>query len=161
MYNVGSAVSLIAESAVVQPEEEDEAKVWFWLPLERDMPVGQWQVKVFIDGMFVLEDTIQIAAERVREERTPELLPIGTVVLLKDTNKRLMIYGRKQQERGGGKVWDYVGCLYPEGNIGPEYTFLFDHEQIEVVEHRGLKDQEEERFLRRLQTAMESGPERG
>ena len=160
-YTPSGELDRFAESALVQPEEEEEAKVWFWLPLEPDMPVGSWQVKLFIDGMFVLEDTIQIAAKRVREERLPELLPIGTVVLLKDTNKRLMIYGRKQQDRnGGGKVWDYVGCLYPEGNIGPEYTFLFDHEQIEVVEHLGLKDQEEERFVRRLQAAMESGPGR-
>lgn len=160
-YSPSGELDRFAESALVQPEEEDEAKMWFWLPLEPDMPIGQWQVKLFIDGMFVLEDTIQIAAARVREEPAPSLLPIGTIVLLKDTNKRLMIYGRKQQDRGGGKVWDYVGCLYPEGNIGPEYTFLFDHEQIEVIEHLGLKDQEEEQFLHRLQTVMETGSDRG
>lgn len=154
-YNPAGELDRFAESTLIQPQDQEEAKLWFWLPLEQDLPKGQWQVKVFMDGIFLLEDHIQIAAERVKEENMPELLPIGTVVLLKDTNKRLMIYGRGQTEQGGGsKVWDYAGCLYPEGNLGPEYTFVFDHEQIEVVEHLGLRDQEETDFTRQLHSAL-------
>lgn len=157
-YTPSGELDRFAENVLIQPEDREEAKLWFWLPLEPDLPKGQWQIKVFIDGIFVLEDTVHIAAERVKEERLPEILPIGTVVLLKDTHKRLMIYGRGQKEPGSGKIWDYAGCLYPEGNIGPEYTFLFDHEQIEIVEHLGLKDQEEESFLQSLGAALNQQP---
>ena len=43
------------------------------------------------------------------------LLPIGSVVLLKDASKRLMIIGVCRKDASGPeeKVWDYVGCYYP------------------------------------------------
>ena len=44
--------------------------------------------------------------------------PIGTVVTLKGGNRPIMIYGRKQIQEQTGKEWDYVACLYPEGNLG-------------------------------------------
>lgn len=75
-----------------------------------------------------------------------ELLPIGSIVLLNNSNKKLMIYGRKQLQADTGKLWDYVGCLYPEGNISPEYTFLFNHEDIKELFHSGYKDEEEEKL---------------
>ena len=40
-------------------------------------------------------------------------LPIGSVVLLKNANKRLMIYGRLQKAEDSDSVRDYIGCLYP------------------------------------------------
>ena len=153
-YTPSGTLDRFSETNLIQPEDEEEAKLWFWLPLEPDLPKGQWVIKIFIDGIFVIEDTVNIAANKVKEESIPERLPIGTVVVLKDTNKRLMIYGRGQTELESNKIWDYVGCLYPEGNVGPEYTFLFDHEQIEVVEHLGLRDQEEETFLKNLNEAL-------
>ena len=51
-------------------------------------------------------------------------LPIGSVVLLKEGEKRLMIYGVKQKESGTDKIWDYVACLFPEGNIDLKHTYL-------------------------------------
>ena len=35
-----------------------------------------------------------------------KLLPIGSVVLLKESNKRVMIVGRLQRQMGTEKVWD-------------------------------------------------------
>lgn len=46
-----------------------------------------------------------------------EYLPIGSVVRLFGGTKKIMIYGRKQIQSGANKKWDYVGCLYPEGNL--------------------------------------------
>jgi len=79
------------------------------------------------------------------------LLPIGTVVLLKESTKRVMIYGRVQREFDGERVWDYIGCLFPEGNINSEHSFLFDNEQIESVFFIGCQDEEEMRFQQYLQ----------
>ena len=84
-------------------------------------------------------------------------LPIGSVVRLKDGNKRLMVTGflPVENEDKEEKVWDYCGCLYPEGILTPAENYLFDHEQIEEVHFIGLVDEEEEKFKKNLNTAIE------
>ncbi|PFJ26554.1 cytoplasmic protein [Bacillus thuringiensis] len=42
---------------------------------------------------------------------------------------------------------DYIGCFYSEGYINPEYTFVFNHEDIEEVIFVGFIDEEEEAFV--------------
>ncbi len=44
---------------------------------------------------------------------------------------------------GNNQEWDYIGCLYPEGNINEEYMYLFNHDQIDKVFHMGFEDDEE------------------
>lgn len=78
------------------------------------------------------------------------LLPIGTVVLLKESTKRIMIIGVLQQqidsESGKPKLWDYSACYYPEGYMGPDQTFLFNADQIEKVYAIGYQDEEQFEF---------------
>lgn len=76
-----------------------------------------------------------------------ELLPIGSVVLLKESTKRVMIVGLKQQQINETKVWDYSGCLYPEGIMDPDHLFLFDHEQIQTLFFIGFQDGEGMQFM--------------
>ena len=83
------------------------------------------------------------------------LLPIGTVVLLKESTKRVMIYGRLQRELDGDRVWDYISCLFPEGNINQDHSFLFDNPQIESVFFVGCQDEEEMRFQQYLQDTIQ------
>lgn len=70
-------------------------------------------------------------------------LPIGSVVLLKNGKKRVMIYGRRVRANGEDKVFDYLGCLYPEGALNSKDVVLFDHEQIQMVYFIGFQDLEE------------------
>ena len=80
-----------------------------------------------------------------------DLLPIGSVVLLKGAEKRLMIYGVMQHDNENTDVeYDYCGVVYPEGNIGGETTFLFNSEDIQTVYFRGYEDAERQRFMRNL-----------
>lgn len=65
-----------------------------------------------------------------------DLLPIGSVVALKDTDKALMIIGILP--RNGETVRDYVGVLYPEGFISSDMFLVFDHKDIEVTLFRGF-----------------------
>lgn len=74
-------------------------------------------------------------------------LPIGSVVLLKNGTKKVMIYGRKQIATESGKIFDYVACFYPEGNVSDDYTFLFDHENIDKVIFEGYSDEEDKKFV--------------
>lgn len=82
-----------------------------------------------------------------------KFLPVGTVVMLKGGSKRVMIigfYSIENKEDENSKIWDYAGCLYPEGLLFPDQVLLFDHEQIEKVHHYGLIDEEEEAFKKAL-----------
>ena len=82
-----------------------------------------------------------------------EYLPIGTVVLLKEGQKKIMIYGRRQKRVTDEHEYDYIACLYPEGNISEDYMYLFNHEDIETVVYRGYSDAEEESFVDYLNKA--------
>lgn len=80
------------------------------------------------------------------------LLPIGTVVLLKNSTKRVMIIGvlQRQIKEAGDIIWDYSACFYPEGYMGPDKTFLFNAEQIEKVYAVGYQDQEQFDFKEKI-----------
>ena len=73
-------------------------------------------------------------------------LPIGSVVLLKDGKKKVMIYGRRKLQLGTTTEWDYIACLYPEGNIDEKHMYLFNNDQVETVFHRGFENEEEDMF---------------
>lgn len=81
--------------------------------------------------------------------------PIGSVVLLKESNKRVMIVGLKQKQLGSDKVWDYSACLYPEGIIDPDKLYLFDNEQVQRLYFVGFQDGEALEFLEKLSNADE------
>lgn len=79
-----------------------------------------------------------------------ELLPIGSVVLLKSGKKRVMIFGIKQTDNSTGVEYDYISVLYPEGNVGEVGQYLFNHSDIEEIYFRGYEDEEREGFLNAL-----------
>lgn len=75
-----------------------------------------------------------------------ELLPLGSVVLLKGGKKRVMICGRIQKRANDDKLYDYSACYYPEGIIDPKELFLFNNADIEQVYYVGMQDVEEFEF---------------
>ena len=80
-----------------------------------------------------------------------ELLPIGSVIWLKDAKRPLMIFGIKQSNLETNEEYDYIGVLYPEGNMGTESQFLFQHKDIEKVVFRGYETEERDAFIERLE----------
>ena len=91
------------------------------------------------------------------KEIKEKYLPIGTVVILKGATKRLMISGFCALDNSNkDKIWDYSGCMYPEGFINTNQICLFDHDQIEKIYHIGLSnDNEEKEFKKNLNIFME------
>lgn len=80
-----------------------------------------------------------------------DLLPIGSVVLLNGGEKRLVVIGIKQTDADGdGKEYDYLGVLYPEGHMGEDYQYLFNHSDIKQVVFRGYEDAERTAFIDKL-----------
>ena len=85
-------------------------------------------------------------------------LPIGSIVLLKDSPKKAMItsylvFSKKMDK--DTKIFDYGACGFPEGIIDSNYSFAFDHEQIDKVVHLGLQDDEQKEFNKKLTAAFE------
>ncbi|MCD7752940.1 MAG: DUF4176 domain-containing protein [Clostridiales bacterium] len=89
-----------------------------------------------------------------------DLLPIGSVVLLKNGEKKLMIIGIMQSDGKGRKKknYDYLGELYPEGHLGEGvHQYLFNHEDIDEINFRGYEDAERAVFLKRLSDEYKNG----
>lgn len=78
-----------------------------------------------------------------------KLLPVGSVVLLSGGNKRLVIIGVRQTDNNTNTEYDYMGVLYPEGNMGQE-RYLFNDEDIAERIFIGYSDPERESFLEQL-----------
>ena len=64
-----------------------------------------------------------------------------------------MIYGRKQKHLESNKEYDYIACLYPEGNLRADKCVYFNNEDIAEIIHRGVTDEEGEVFTNKYLTA--------
>ncbi len=85
-----------------------------------------------------------------------EFLPVGSVVILKGGTKRVMVTGFCSIDNDDkSKMYDYTGCLYPEGIINSNEICLFDNDQIERVFFRGFEDQEEIEFKNSLNQTIQ------
>ncbi len=78
---------------------------------------------------------------------TKKLLPLGSIVILKDGEKKLMIDGIYLVDHG--KTYDYGGILYPEGRLDDQ-VYLFDHDNIDQIVFRGFEDEERLEHLAKL-----------
>lgn len=80
-----------------------------------------------------------------------KFLPVGTVVILNDATKKLMITGFCSMTPGHkGELFDYTGCLYPEGLLSSDQICLFNNDQIKEVFFKGYENEEETEFKKKL-----------
>lgn len=86
-----------------------------------------------------------------------KLLPIGSVVLLKNASKRVMVIGYYQTVMVANKeiTYDYGGCLFPEGVIDSSKSMLFNHGDIDKMFYYGLIDDEQKDFIKKLSEVVE------
>lgn len=85
------------------------------------------------------------------DNTTKQYLPIGTVVLLKDATKRVMITGfASMSSETEDTVYDYSGCIYPEGFLNYNEVCVFNNDQIEEIVSKGFVDEEEIEFKKVL-----------
>lgn len=93
-------------------------------------------------------------------------LPIGTVVLLKEAKKALMITGycifpTGVQIKDGKEItpekqmYEYGGCPYPEGIMDSNTINAFDHNQIDKILYMGYETDEQ----KELSTILNGGYE--
>ena len=76
--------------------------------------------------------------------KVKNLLPVGSVVLNKNADKKLMIIGILIESEG--LRHDYIAVTYPEGCMDAQHLYAFNHEDIEKVEFIGFVDAEFQLF---------------
>lgn len=71
------------------------------------------------------------------------ILPIGTIVYLKDGSQKLMILNRGVtiDQNGESVLFDYSAAFYPIG-LNPEQLFYFNREDVDKVVYPGYSDEE-------------------
>ncbi len=79
-------------------------------------------------------------------------LPIGTIVTLKGGKKKIMINGYCQEH--DKQIFDYRGCLFPEGVLETTGVSLFNHEDIQTIHHLGFKNEESLNLSNKLNLIM-------
>lgn len=81
------------------------------------------------------------------------LLPIGSVVKIKNGQATIMIIGYfpKVNEE---KIYDYCGCIFPDG-IDGEYNIFFNQEDIEKSFFLGYQNQNSLNFTKFLKECAE------
>ncbi|MBQ1880347.1 MAG: DUF4176 domain-containing protein [Lachnospiraceae bacterium] len=72
-----------------------------------------------------------------------DLLPCGSIVKLAGGERHVMICGRVVFAAGDDHVYDYTGCLYPEGITAENKMIFFDREAIERILFVGFQDRQE------------------
>ena len=95
-----------------------------------------------------------------------KFLPIGTVVLLKGVKKEVMItsyciFPNNTEIKDGKevkpmkKMYEYGGCIYPEGILDSNMVCAFDHQQIEKVCHLGYETEAQKELSKILNGGYE------
>ena len=80
-----------------------------------------------------------------------DLLPVGSIVLLKKGTHRLMIMGFSPLRKEGKlQLYDYWACFYPEGLLNLDQTLVFNKKDIDKVISVGYSDDEEKVFRAKL-----------
>ena len=88
-----------------------------------------------------------------------DLLPIGSVVKLKDVEKFVLIFGRFQIQASSQRIYDYVRVPYPEGNITSDYNVFFNRNMIQSVEHFGMKSIVEDKMRKKIEKEIQKARE--
>lgn len=82
-------------------------------------------------------------------------LPIGTIVILKGSEKKMMIVSRLVTTSIEEVVYfEYGACAYPEGMVGDTVRYFNSDEIVHVV-HQGFADGEDVALQERLIEVLE------
>ena len=83
------------------------------------------------------------------------LLPIGSVVLLENSERKVMIIGICQKQLDAQDAyWEYAAVPYPQGYLDEDNLFLFNGSQIKTVFATGYQDMQQFAFSTQVQQAL-------
>ncbi|MFT4189021.1 MAG: DUF4176 domain-containing protein [Aeromicrobium sp.] len=85
-----------------------------------------------------------------RQQENKKFLPLGSIVILKGSVKKLLIVSRGSIVEG--RFFDYGAFLYPEGMVDTNIAY-FNHDDILKIVHEGYRDTDDELVLEILDNA--------
>lgn len=94
---------------------------------------------------------------------TNNLLPLGSIVIMKGSTKKVMIMSRAIATiiEGQTVYFEYGACLYPEGLVGDQLLYFNDEDILKVI-HQGFSDEEDDLMQENIQAAIQqSGLNKG
>jgi uncharacterized protein (TIGR02452 family) len=105
----------------------------------------------FCDGNEMIFDKNVNAFEKRKQEDEShkKYLPVGTIVELRNDNKKLIVLGFCF-ETTDKTVFDYCGCLYPEGLTYNKELKTYNHYQISKIYHIGYFNYQHQIFRDKL-----------
>ena len=87
-------------------------------------------------------------------------LPIGTVLLLKGGKKQVMVtsYCIFPTNSSGTerKMYEYGGCVYPEGILDSNMACAFNHDQIEKIYYTGYTSEAQTKLSQLLNSKYDA-----
>ena len=93
-----------------------------------------------------------------------EFLPLGSIIILRGTVKKLSIAQRGVQlpseDDGAPRYFDYGAILYPEGLVEDQLVY-FNHEQILKVIFEGYRDEDDALIVGELNRILKTLDEDG
>lgn len=89
-------------------------------------------------------------------KRNDKYVPLGSIVIVKGSVKKIVIIGRGIAVRQEGELqyFDYAGCTYPEGLIGDTVLYI-NHEDLEEIVFEGYQDEDDVRMQKNLKEQVE------
>ncbi|MGI6216403.1 MAG: DUF4176 domain-containing protein [Coriobacteriales bacterium] len=81
-------------------------------------------------------------------------LPIGSVVMLEDGERPIMVAGYMALDGMSDRYYDYLGFPYPEGRL-EDKDYFFDKSMIEEVELVGYYNEDTINFMKFLEDQEE------
>jgi len=76
-------------------------------------------------------------------------LPIGSVVLLKNAKKRVMVIGYLSKS-STNNTYDYTACIYPIGIVDSKNLIFFNHDDIDIVFSYGYQNEDYDKLKKQL-----------
>ncbi len=94
--------------------------------------------------------------EETMAEEKKEFLPLGSIVLLNGSVKKLMVLARGAiaNIKGEQRFFDYGACTYPEGVFGDTMLYFNGKDIVKVIS-RGYSDEEEDLMQENLMRNVE------
>ncbi|MCJ1976436.1 DUF4176 domain-containing protein [Pseudolactococcus paracarnosus] len=86
-------------------------------------------------------------------EKENSLLPIGSVVYLKEGTVKMVIIGRSNLLTLPEKetvLFDYSAVIYPLGYVGEKEIYFFNKNDVDKIEFKGYSDSENEQFVKNM-----------
>ena len=104
-------------------------------------------------------------------ETNKRFLPIGSVVMLNGGKKEVMITSycifptgneikNGQRVQAEKKMYEYGGCIYPEGILDSNVSCAFNHNQIAEILYVGYQTDEQNKLSQILNDSYEAYKEK-